>query len=395
MTFANSPSVIPHALPEMPLQTLRTVSPSRFHDLKACPLREVWAAGRGVSCLLPLSPQARVGTVIHKIHEMAWTGQITSEEVAAREWDERIAQQESHISESWLERHLSPLSVTLDNLHVKRGICLHTVRDIFAGTNKFLTMSPELLLPLETLTDDLYSTTLPAEDDTRLTGSEVRVWSADAKLKGSIDLVLESPEGFEISDYKTGRVLDINTGVVKESYQQQLKIYAALFHHKSCGIWPAKLTVIDPYGARHNVAFTAEECLTLSQQATELYDQVKAQIETGAAPETLACPGPQTCNFCPFRPACRAYWQAREPGGDWPNDVRGTVTDIRTQGNGNQQIKLESDAGTAWVSDLQITRHACLTPQSRGRLLSCYNVVPEKQTPDRYLEGPMTTIYIG
>jgi len=58
-----------------PIKPLTRVSPSRYTAMKNCLLREVWTAS-GNEPLLPASPLAELGTVIHQLLEAAGRGRL-------------------------------------------------------------------------------------------------------------------------------------------------------------------------------------------------------------------------------------------------------------------------------------------------------------------------------
>ncbi len=101
----------PGILPETPvLQPLRRVSPSRFFSLKECALREIWSASRQES-LLPPSPAAQLGTVIHRLLEAAGKGTLNAGNPADIEniWQKLVERTEQGMLQSWLQRSLAAL----------------------------------------------------------------------------------------------------------------------------------------------------------------------------------------------------------------------------------------------------------------------------------------------
>ena len=66
MTPGELPSL--HISPE-----LERISPSRFVSLDNCNLRELWVTPDH-SPLLPVSPRARLGSIVHRLLELASNG---------------------------------------------------------------------------------------------------------------------------------------------------------------------------------------------------------------------------------------------------------------------------------------------------------------------------------
>ena len=73
-----------------------------------CRLRAVWSQrDSGMRNLLPVSPKARTGTVIHRFYDLIASESDTEIEVLI----ERATQEtEESMAGDWLERHMVPLS---------------------------------------------------------------------------------------------------------------------------------------------------------------------------------------------------------------------------------------------------------------------------------------------
>ncbi len=94
----------PGVLPQTPsVHPLKRVSPSRFFSLTECPLREVWGASRQQP-LLPNSPAARLGSVIHRLLEISGKGLIKNSDPVEIQhvWEGLVRNTEQEMEESWL-----------------------------------------------------------------------------------------------------------------------------------------------------------------------------------------------------------------------------------------------------------------------------------------------------
>lgn len=96
------------------LKQFRRVSPSRYTALRACLLREVWTAS-GNEPLLPPSPVAELGSVIHSLLEAAGRGQLDgggNEKIDAT-WTALVLQAEEKMAKSSLRKHHVPLNKSI------------------------------------------------------------------------------------------------------------------------------------------------------------------------------------------------------------------------------------------------------------------------------------------
>src|SRR5690606_15664843 len=113
------------------------------------------------------------------------------------------------------------------------------------------------------------------------TGFERWVQTRDGMIGGKVDHVLHTKDGVVLRDYKTGLILEGNSPdghkLVKESYQVQLKLYAALYH-ATHGVWPIALEVIPIVGTPQIVPFQSAECEHLLSEAHALMEDVNRLI---------------------------------------------------------------------------------------------------------------------
>jgi hypothetical protein len=233
-------------------------------------------------------------------------------------------------------------------------------------------------------------------------GFEIWVESEDKSVVGLIDSVRMKTRGVELSDLKSGEVLEhvdgIPTKQLKESHRIQLKLYAALYF-QTYGRWPDRLQIVPLKGEALEVLFVAVDCIQLLKEAQRKVHDLNRRITSGeVTAATLANPTPRNCGFCPYRPNCPAYQQALGREGrvsQWPPDVFGTVYDINSLNNGLTNLRLAGDGGgehTIRALSPDPMRHPSLQSIQRGDSIGFFNA---RATSDRaeFSEGPFATLY--
>ena len=354
-------------IPEMKVQPLKRISPSKYFAIQSCLLRELWAGNNEIPKLLPLSPTVRVGTVVHNVLEQAVKGKVQSINDATCVWNEQISVIEAEMKENWIERHLVPISKYARQYEVKKQKCMFMVES-------FLNNWPR--------------------QSRRNTNFEAEVWldTPDGKVGGRIDAVRVSDDWIEIIDYKTGNIFETCTQEqnIKQEYQQQLKLYAALFYAKR-GVWPSKLTIVALNQKGYDILFNKDECLRLLNDAKQKLSQINGMITSTSDAESFAQPSTEVCRYCLYRPACKAYWKARTNTGEWPADFHGKVIDKKLQGNGLITIFLQSEHEKAIIRGLSPVRHPFLL----SNIDSLYVCNLSRDTIPNYFEQDLlTTCYL-
>jgi RecB family exonuclease len=341
---------------------LLRISPSRYHAFKLCSLKEILLAG-GQSALLPLSSAARIGTVVHTIMEFASAGRIHNEAQFNEIWQNEIKRIEAAMLSNPLERHLVPIEETADDYEVKKIMALNMIYSFHS---------------------------LDSKRDTAKKGSWSEQWleTKDGKIGGKIDLIQDTPSGIVIIDYKTGNIFNAGTEQPKEEYQQQLKLYAALCFDKF-NKWPEQLIIAGIDLATCEVKFSQSECIKLVEEAKKNLDDTNELISSGLAAEDFAIPSPAACRYCPFRPGCHKYWQARQDTEDWPIDIIGNVKERGFSGNKCGRIVVEKGDKKYIVRGLS-QRHGFLNSDCNN-VLVCN--LGNDTSPGNYVEKRLTAGY--
>ena len=339
-----------------------------------CYLKEILSAS-GFPKLLPLSPNTRLGTVIHNVLELAAKGFIKNNSDFENLWDENISEQEAQMYGNNFEKHLIPISLHTQKFEVKKQLCLIGVQKILSR------IKPRVI-----------SSFSKTENKIKEFSPEEWVETPDKKVGGKIDAVYKLPDGVEIIDYKTGTVIE-NTlaGLeVKKEYKIQLKIYAGLYYLKT-GVWAKKLKVLTINQGEYEISFTPEESLQLIDKAKEKLDEVNNLILNNFIWEDLASPAPDTCRFCNARPVCKKYIQTEKQGKEWSIDISGRIKEKRELKNGYRVI-LEYQNKELIIRGLTAERHPDISDNTVNYLM-IFNL--RNDTSENYfIEGDFTTSYL-
>lgn len=364
------------------------VSPSRYTATQACLLREVWTAA-GNEPLLPPSPLAELGSVIHRLLEAAGRGQLhggKKEKVDAT-WDELVLDAERNMAGSTLRQHQVPMSKSIPDFQVRKlRACRRAAKiahDAFRACDGRPRQSPQY------------------------TGFELWVESDDGQVGGYIDRVTMTEEGVVLCDYKSGAVLDSGTGdgsgEPKRAYKVQMELYAALYRLKS-GVWPIRLEIVPLQDTPLEVRFDPENAERLLEEASTFLRSANkriAEVENGSTEiSDLASPKGMNCRLCLFRPACQAYWIAKrkESQEKWPVDVEGFLRETTSLRNGKVCMKIaEDDSPTSSCITVRnltdsMDRHPLLHRTSIGKRVAVYGLNRDYRSGD-YTETQNTVIY--
>ena len=334
------------SLPQNPpeLTPLRRISPSRYHAINQCVLREVWHANR-VAPILPVSPTIRLGLVAHRVLELGARSCLDNQEVI-QVWNEATSHVEEQMRQAGEERFV-PLSQSAQKFEVKKRLT-------FAAVQMMTTKQPPR------------------------TGSggpgpgtaQVEAWleSEDGLLGGYVDRIVPGKSGVELLDYKSGAITERGTGVLKAAYESQLLLYAAIYWENR-GAWPVRLTLASLAGTKHDVPLDTARACYLMDEARAKLRSINRLILSGVRPEGLANPSPAACTYCGYRPVCREYWKQREHNAEWPADVSGVVNSVKMLGNGTLFVALDTSAGLVTVRGLSPRRFSFLMQDVRTAML--------------------------
>lgn len=376
-------------LENLAVKPLGRVSPSRYTAMKTCLLREVWASS-GNEPLLPPSPLAKLGGVIHCLLEVVGRGQLhgnLNEQIIFK-WDDLISEAEKEMARSAQTQHLVPMIRSIPDFEVRKLRACRRAEEIATAAT--------------------HARKVQSNSSSRNTGFEVWVESDDRQVGGFIDRVASTKDGVVLTDYKSGKILEHDAeegvGKLKSAYEAQLQLYAALYHQRF-GAWPIRLEVLPLQGAAVEVPFNPEDAHRLLAEASAFMRSSNKLLGSLRSRHVsvveLASPRPPHCRFCLFRPACRAYWNARNeaPEEKWPIDLGGHVLQSKRLRNGKLCLII-GEAGSVKSSSFTIRdltncarRHPILPSVTIGSRLAVYGLKHDYRSND-YTETRSTAIYL-
>jgi CRISPR/Cas system-associated exonuclease Cas4 (RecB family) len=329
---------------------IKRITPSQFYSMKNCAYKSLLAEAFDKKPLLPLSPNAYFGTVLHKMLELIAKGVVKNEGDFNTLFDEQIKTVEDNLQASGYIFFV-PLQKTVKDFGLKKILL----------KKHFRTVSEE---SVKSSTVKFYS--------------EKWYESKDKLLAGKIDLVVEAGNETEIIDFKTGAitedVLDDAGEIfseVKEEYKEQLKLYAYLYFENT-GKFPDSLILLDLAKKRFTIPFSHDECAYIYTEAKSLLIKVNDSINTQTF---MADPTESNCRYCLYRPAC-SFFHGKLPSGLPVNDAIGLVTDVKRYLNGNVSVFLENGNQKVSVTSLPGEMYEVLNVH-KGKPISVYNLRKE------------------
>jgi hypothetical protein len=373
------------------LRPLQAVSPSTYNRLKAwkkgkdCALCIARTSDKTDKDLLAPTPASKVGDIFHEVMEKAEPGM---DRIAAEAlWEQKSHKIESSLASDWTTKGLIPLSSTASRFTLKRLMALRRAcnpphRPKVRGQGN---SAPSFSAPIK----------------------EEFITAPDGLIRGKVDLVVERADGWHLIDYKSGAVAEEETDEgyqIKESYELQLLIYAALLKEaKDIKIKTASLSTLD--GKDHYLHMDLAKAAEVAAEARELLLEFNRLVEESKhEPQWLAAPlaGNREqqvfgCSACAFRPQCEAYLSVEKQTGEgsfWPRDVVGVAVEL----NERQErllVTIEQTAnGVASRKTINLTssfdRHPNLEGLQVGMLVGVFDLASCRTMLS---DGPRTCVY--
>lgn len=350
---------------DIAFKKISRVSPSQFHSMKNCAYKSLLAEAFEKKPLLPVSPNAYLGTVLHKMLELISRGEIKNETDFYTRFDAEIVLMENKLTELGYDFFV-PLQMN--------------VRDF--GMKKIQ------------LKKHLKSATASPREQTGIKfTSEKWLESKDKLVGGRMDLIIEEADETEIIDFKTGAitedVFDDNGEAyleVKNEYQEQLKLYAYLYFDCN-GKFPTQLSLVDLAKQKFNVEFTEEECKSVFEEAKSLLTETNKSVDTATF---KANPSETNCKYCLYRPACKFYLQFLTTE-NYFNDVCGLVKDVVKYQNGNVSVFVEKGNNKISVTGFTTDKFEYFN-SNRSKQINLFNLRKEA-TEFVYSATKTTKIY--
>lgn len=307
---------------------LSRIAPSHFYAMVQCPYKIVLAEAFERHPLIPLSANAYIGSVFHKLMEKIVKRQVTEDDFNEI-WENEIKSKEDELRQEGIIFCI-PLKSHVQNIGLKKILIKNQIK---ANQN----------LPVDKSKNVEYF-------------SEKWLQNEDGTVGGMADLITKYGGTVSISDYKTGKLtynmVDESgevVSLVKEEYEYQLKLYAQLYfiNYKT---YPDHLYLVDMNKNSIEVDFTHEECLNLYKQAIALYEKVNIDIKKKDFSMLANC-STASCKYCLYRPACDSYhtWLSSNKS---TNDVYGVLTNMKKFLNGNININVQADGNNFTISGI-------------------------------------------
>lgn len=326
------------------------ISPSQFYSMKNCTYKSLLAEAFERKPLLPISPNAYYGTVLHKMLEMIAKGVIKNEYDFNIFFDKQVILQEEILMQIGYDFFV-PLQKNVKDFGMKKVLLKKHL--------KIICENPELSSKVKF-------------------HSEKWMESKDKLIAGKIDLIIEKEQENEIIDFKTGAitqdVLDDDGEIfskIKEEYTDQLKLYAQLYFENT-GKFPSKLSLIDLSKQKFTVEFTQSECESIFEEAKRLIETTNQSIIEGTF---NANPSEKNCKYCLYRPACSFFLKLLESDYSF-NDVSGTVRNVVKYQNGNINILLENRERNITVTGFHSVKYDDLRARKDNQI-SVFNLWKE------------------
>lgn len=344
---------------------INRVSPSQFHSMKNCAYKSLLAEAFEKKPLLPVSPNAYLGTVLHKMLELISRGEIKNELVFNSRFDSEILLMEGKLKELGYDFFV-PLQMNVRDFGMKK-----------IQLKKYLRSTTES----------------PREQTGIKFTSEKWLESKDKLVGGRMDLIIEEADDAEIIDFKTGAitedVFDDNGESyleVKNEYQEQLKLYAYLYF--DCyGKFPTQLSLVDLAKQKFNVEFTEQECKSVFEEAKSLLNETNKSVDTA---NFKANPSETNCKFCLYRPACKFYLQFLMTE-NYYNDVCGLLKEVVKYQNGNVSVFVEKGSNKISVTGFTTDKFEYFN-SNRNKQIKLFNLRKEA-TQFVYSATKTTKIY--
>ena len=350
---------------ETNFKEIKRISPSQFYSMKNCAYKSLLAEAFDKKPLLPLSPNAYFGTVLHKMLELIAKGIVKSEDDFNAEFDKQVKALEEDLQQKGFGFFV-PLKIKLRNFGLKK-----------IQLKKHLRSESEKITSLGNI--KLHS--------------EKWFESNDKLIGGKVDLVIENGNEIEIIDFKTGAItqdcLDDEGEIysdVKNEYKEQLKLYAYLYFQNT-NKFPTDLSLVDLAKQKFPVEFSEEECKTLFEEAKKLLKSTNDCINTKSF---SANPKEENCKYCLYRPACSFFHKKLETDFSF-NDVFGEIKDVKKFQNGNVSLFLQNGNKVLTIKNF-ISEDYDELNNNKNKQIRVYNVKREA-TELFYSAADTTVIY--
>jgi CRISPR/Cas system-associated exonuclease Cas4 (RecB family) len=352
---------IPIIPKDIKFEKVTELSPSRFTWLKdGCPYSMLleMALRKYQTPSLTMPPRSFnnvIGTIIHSIYQSVNNGSLeNTEESITKYWKKACEEHTQKI----LAAYPSLRNVSIGNYDAM-----------------FDTIGVLSSLPKESSAQD---STTPG-----ITNPNEHWIIIPGLLKGSIDRIRYNNNGYEIVDYKTGKIHD-ESGNIKAEYITQLNLYAFMLEDKE-GVTVNKLTIIDRQGNKIDVPYHKDQKKEILTSVKDTIDTINSAIESQNL-DALKSSSETNCGFCP----CYHMCNSRSVLSESPlYIIEGTVTKVWN----SDQISIQTNSG----KEVTISKLRVLKIENMDDLLGKYLVfanLQEIQEDSLYSRCDKTALYI-
>jgi RecB family exonuclease len=312
---------IPKAIP------LQRWAPTTANRLLRCGLAQAFSQDHEWKTLSRPSTHSVLGSAVHKLTELALSGQLLTngplavDEQVRAVWDELVTQGLQRLQAAWAPAQVPQPSLwpnyQLLSIRARRRAERLAVENRRArhgqGTPPKLRHSLSVTVAEHEFRDD------------------------DIGLRGTPDLVERKAGSVRVLDLKTG----LRQGEPTADQRRQLLLYAHLIraHDKRT---PDECAIVDGVGDQHPVPVSDSDIDLIVKEASEAVAAYNTGVEHGDV-MTLARPSATACRWCSFRAVCRPYFQARQA--DWPGargDVHGELLSRESAAPGETAFTLDA-----------------------------------------------------
>lgn len=341
---------------EVPIKKLERISPSQFYPATQCPYKMVLANSYGFRQMMPLSPNAYLGSVLHKIIELISKGVVSDDAQFEYHWKKEIDKKETILKTGGLSG-ITPLKYFADGFALKKIKARNLIRSRVSAQ---VTRTPgnKRYLP------------------------EERLSNVGKTISGVVDLIIEEAPFVTIIDFKTGGVFetsldDDGESVVKKDYEYQLKLYCYLYYLKH-NLLPCKLFIVTLENSYIEIPFTLEDCKTVYDEATSFLESTNASVEVEGYGSLAHC-STDNCKYCSYRPACQYYSQWLDSHFEETKDLKGKLLKVNIFGNNTMGIELEVAGQTVLVNGFDPSFQVQMEKKT-GMELRLYNLKKNRQS---------------
>ena len=345
---------------------IKRISPSQFYSMKKCSYKTLLAEAFDKKPLLPISPNAKFGNVLHKIFELINNNMINNEEEFNKIFMQQVIEEEKKLKKDGFGFFV-PLHENIKDFGLKK-----------VKLKRYLRQKKQKQ-SVRQVTADF--------------ASEKWYESRDKLVGGIIDLVIESEEGIEIIDFKSGRITqddldDQGVLLINEGYQIQLKLYAYLYFENTQK-YPNKLSLIDLSNIKHIVDFSPKECEEVFLEAKQLLKDTNESINSE---KYNVNPSEDNCKYCLYRPACTFYIKLLDNNAYSFNDISGKVEKVMQYKNGDISVFLQNVNGQCVVTGFPEEKFTELE-ETQLQYINIFNLY-KKEGDGRYSALKTTMCYL-